>query len=434
MYLRFFCALSLYRILLWLTLPFVYLRLLLRAHREPAYGARRSERFGHVPSTINPGAIWFHTVSAGESIAAAPLINLMINNLPEQNFLVTTMTPTGSEQVRQHLGDRVGHCYAPYDFTFAVRSFLRKTQPRMLVLMETEIWPNLIMQASAQGIPVILINARMSERSARGYKRLSWLSDPVLGAITHIACQSAEHMQRFIDLGVDAEKVSAFGSVKYDLQLPQNLTKQAFLLKTQLNLRTRPVWIAASTHPGEEEQIIKAHLLLRHRLPELCLLLVPRHPYRASDIGALVKQYNLSWKASSEGPTAGVYDVILGDVMGQLLALYSLADVAFVGGSLVDHGGHNPIEPGMLGLPIVAGPADFNFSEVVAQLNDADAYKKIGNAEELADVVGELLANADLREQMGSRARSVIMINGGATQRTLALLGSHIEGQFSSAL
>ena len=427
-YLGFFLALSFYKILLWLALPIVYLRLLLRARREPAYTARRAERFGCVPDDIKPEAIWFHTVSAGESIAAAPLIKKMIGNLPEQNFLVTTMTPTGSERVHQHLGDSVDHCYAPYDFIFAVRRFLRKTQPRMLVLMETEIWPNLIMQANAQGIPVVLINARMSERSARGYQRMSWLSHPVLGAITHIACQSEEHMQRFINLGVDAQKISALGSVKYDLQLPQNLVEQAAMLKTQLNLRARPVWIAASTHPGEEEQIIQAHLLLRSRLPELCLLLVPRHPHRAGDIGVLVNQHNLSWRASSEGPTAGVYDVIVGDVMGQLLALYSLADVAFIGGSLVDHGGHNPIEPGLLGLPIVAGPADFNFVEVVAQLSEAGAYKKIANADELTEVVSELLIDAAGREQMGSNARAVIMGNVGATQRTLALLGRQLEG------
>lgn len=422
-----FLSLSVYRIVLWLALPFVYLRLLLRARREPAYAVRRGERFGRVPEGIKPGAIWFHTVSAGESIAAAPLINKMISNLPLENFLVTTMTPTGSEQVRQHLGDGVDHCYAPYDFTFAVDSFLRKTQPRMLVLMETEIWPNLIMQANALDIPVMLINARMSERSARGYRRMSWLSRPVLGAITYIACQSPVHMQRFIDLGVDAGKISALGSVKYDLQLPQNLAKQASLLKTQLNLRTRPVWIAASTHPGEEEQIIQAHLLLRSRLPELCLLLVPRHPHRAGDIGALVSQHNLSWRASSEGPTAGAYDVIVGDVMGQLLALYSLADVAFVGGSLIEHGGHNPIEPGLLGLPIVAGPADFNFAEVVSQLSEAGAYKKVASAEELSEVVGELLADGAERDNMGSKARSVIMNNVGATQRTLALLDRELE-------
>ncbi len=426
-YLSIFLTLSFYKFLLWLALPIVYLRLLMRARREPAYAARRGERFGRVPDGVKPGAIWFHTVSAGESIAAAPLISKMLGSMPQQNFLVTTMTPTGSEQVLQRLGDSVDHCYAPYDFTFAVRRFLRKTQPRMLVLMETEIWPNLIMQAEAQGIPVMLINARMSERSARGYQRMSWLSRPVLGVIKHIACQSPEHMQRFIDLGVDAQKVSALGSVKYDLQLPQNLLKQASLLKAQLNLRTRPVWIAASTHPGEEEQIIRAHLLLRAQLPELCLLLVPRHPHRAGDIGALVKQHNLSWRASSEGPATGVYDVIVGDVMGQLLTLYSLADVAFVGGSLVEHGGHNPIEPGLLGLPIVAGPADFNFAEVVAQLSEAGAYKKVASADELAEVVGDLLADVAKRELMGSKALSVVKSNGGATQRTLALLDSQIE-------
>lgn len=421
-----FLTLGLYRILLWLVLPAVYLRLLLRARREPAYGQRISERFGQVPDGIKTGAVWFHTVSAGESIAAAPLISKMLSSLPEQNYLVTTMTPTGSEQVLRHLGDSVDHCYAPYDFTFAVRSFLRKTQPRMLVLMETEIWPNLITQANALGIPVLLINARMSARSARGYARMSWLSRPVLEAISHIACQSEEHMQRFVGLGVDAGNVSVLGSVKFDLQVPEDLPKQASILKTQLNLRDRPVWIAASTHPGEDEQIIRAHLSLRSQLPELCLLLVPRHPHRVGQIGALIQQHNLSWRASSEGPTAGAYDVIVGDVMGQLLALYSLAQVAFVGGSLVDHGGHNPIEPALLRLPIVAGPADFNFAEVAQYFEAAGAYKKVGNADELASVVGVLLADDAGREMMGAQAHEVVMSNKGGTQRTLTLLSSRL--------
>ena len=252
-----------YSVFFYLILPLVLVRLLWRASRAPAYRHRIAERFGFFKPPAHTGGLWVHAVSVGESIAAAPLINYFLAQHPQLPVVVTTMTPTGSDRVQAMFGDRVFHVYAPYDLPDAIARFLNRIQPRAAVIMETEIWPNLIMQANAQGIPVVLINARMSQRSARGYQRMSWLSRPVLGAITHIACQSAEHMQRFIDLGVDAQKVSVLGSVKYDLQLPQNLAKQASLLKTQLNLRARPVWIAASTHPGEEEQIVQAHLSLR---------------------------------------------------------------------------------------------------------------------------------------------------------------------------
>lgn len=417
----------LYRLVLWLALPAVLMRLLWRSRGEAEYGQRIGERFGLVPAKIKSGVIWFHTVSAGESIAAAPLIRGFMENNPQYEILVTTMTPTGSDQVRQRLGDSVGHCYAPYDFNFAVDRFLKKVRPQILVLMETEIWPNLITRAKSLGIPIVLINARMSERSAKGYRRFRWLSRPLFEIFEHVCCQSEAHLERFLDLGVPPTHASVFGSVKYDLKLPDNLFEQTQRLKVQFNLDGRPVWIAASTHPGEEEQIIQAHLILRAEIPNLCLILVPRHPHRGSEIGRLVEGNKMSWIASSGEAMTGTPDVVVGDVMGQLLALYGLAEVAFVGGSLVPHGGHNPIEPALLALPIVAGPADFNFAEVVATFTAADAYRQVVNAGELALTIAALLSNKTLRSEMGAKALAAVDENRGATERTLALLKRQLE-------
>ena len=224
-------GLLLYRGILWLALPFVVLRLWWRGRRDPTYRPRWQERFGFYTGPQTQGAVWFHTVSAGETIAAAPSIRAMaVDSDNGLSVLVTTMTPTGSEQVTALLGDTVGHCYAPYDFTFAVRRFLTEVNPRALILMETEIWPNLILEAKARGIPVILVNARLSEKSARGYQRLSWLSQRVLECFDLIACQTAEHAQRFIELGASAEKVQTVGNVKYDLEVPADTKEQAAML------------------------------------------------------------------------------------------------------------------------------------------------------------------------------------------------------------
>ncbi len=414
----------LYALVLWLALPLVVLRLFWRGWRNPDYRPRRRERFGFVPAGIPPGAVWFHTVSAGESIAAAPLIRQLALARPELPILVTTMTPTGAAQVQRLLGDRVHHCYAPYDFGFAVARFLRLLQPRLLVLMETELWPNLIGRSKARGMPVLAINARLSERSARGYGRLGWLVRPMLAQLDFVACQYPDHLQRFLALGLPPSAGAALGRIKFDARLPADHAQQVATLASQWRLGSqRPVWIAASTHAGEDEQVLAAQRLLVAQRPDALLILVPRHPERFAAAAELAAKMLLS-RRLSQGPGADSdrLQVLVADSMGQLLILLGLAQVAFVGGSLVPVGGHNPIEPALVGLPVLMGPSVFNFADVVARFQTAGVLQQVADAAALAAAVQALLADRAHCQQLGQQAQQVVTQNQGAGERLLRLL------------
>ena len=431
-------GLILYRCLLWFALPFVILRLWWRGRRDPTYRPRWRERFGFYRQSITPNALWFHTVSAGESIAAAPIIRELAEGGASTNpLLVTTMTPTGSEQVTRLLGDCVEHCYAPYDFTFAVRRFLAHVQPRALILMETEIWPNLILEAKAQGIPVLLMNARLSEKSARGYHRFGWLGRPVLQAVDLIACQTEAHATHFQALGVLRERLQIVGNVKYDLDVTKDVAQDAAQLRSLLGARKRSSWIAASTHPGEEELILQAHQQVLSVHPDALLWLAPRHTNRTTQLIPLLDHLTQpmpgGWCRYSDLMDQSTVDasdlsVVLVDQMGVLMPLYELADVAFMGGSLVAHGGHNPIEPASLGTPVITGPHYVNFAQVFADLMQAGACIT-SEQSGLANEVGQLMSNTNQRQTMGVAGGQVVAINRGAKQRSLRLLEQHLKAR-----
>ncbi len=418
-----------YQLLLGLAYPLVRARLAWRGRREPAYRERVAERFGHVSPELPRGAVWFHTVSAGETIAAAPLIRTLAEEFTEVPFLVTTMTPTGSAQVQARLADCVAHCYAPYDFAGAVARFLDRTAPRLLVLMETELWPNLIAAAHRRGIPVVLINARLSPRSARGYGRIGALTKDMLGQLDFIACQYPDHASRFLELGAASDKVSALGSIKFDVRLPDDYVARLDGLRKQWGLGDRPVWIAASTHPGEEQVVLEAHRVLRNTYPDACLLLVPRHPARADEVEQLAGTAGFTLVRQSEighGLSADT-SVVLCDTMGQLQYLYGLAQVAFIGGSLVPVGGHNPIEAAVCALPLLVGPETFNFAEVVTAFKEAGCLFEARHARGLAERIERLLADDLQRGRLGAAARQVVVQNTGATERLLDLLRGEIR-------
>ena len=419
-------ARTLYRILLWLALPIVPLRLWWRARREPGYGERIGERFGRPPTALPQGGVWFHAVSAGETIAVAPLIEALADEFPALPFLVTTMTPTGSEQVIGRLGEKVDHCYAPYDFPFAVRAFFDAARPQLLILVETELWPNLISEAHRRGVPVLLVNARLSERSARGYRRIPKLAETVLGQLRLIGCQFPDHARRFQGLGADPDKMATTGSVKFDIDLPADHDQAVAALRTTLHLAERPVWIAASTHPGEEAIVLEAHRQVRERLPSTCLVLAPRHPIRSGKVLEMAADRGFS-SASLSLPPSEPVNVVVGDRMGALQTLYGLSQVAFIGGSLVPRGGHNPIEAAICGQPLLMGPSDFNFTEVAAAFAEADCLERVGNASGLAKAVIKHLGDAPSRRQAGQRALGVVRNNGGALAKTMALLREHIR-------
>ena len=392
----------LYNALLHLALPWVFGRLLWKA--GGSYRARIRERFGHVPREVPSGAIWFHTVSAGETNAAAPVVRAVAERLPAERMLVTTMTPTGSERVRTLLDD-VAHCYAPYDYPWAVARFLAATQPKALVLMETELWPNLIERTRCAGAPVYLINARLSERSFRGYRRLGALSGPMLRDLRGVLCQYEDTAERFRRLG--ARRVGVTGSVKFDFEMPPD----RFGLY-DLGFRGAPVWIAGSTHPGEEEVILAAHRRLLARWPGLRLILAPRHPERADAVVRLVRAHGFSLGLLSERAQGA--QVLIADVMGTLPHLYGQADVAFVGGSLDRTGGHNPIEAVAQGVPFLMGPARFKIEEICARFAAAGCFHAVKNADDMAAAVGALLADPRRRAEEGRRGQAVVADNRGA--------------------
>ena len=419
-------ARTLYQILLWLALPVVPLRLWWRSRREPGYGERIGERFGRPPAATPKDGVWFHAVSAGETIAVAPLIEALSDEFPALPFLVTTMTPTGSEQVIRRLSGKVAHCYAPYDFPFAVRAFFDAARPRLLILVETELWPNLIGEAHRRGVPVLLVNARLSERSARGYGRIPKLAKTLLGQLRLIGCQYPDHARRFQALGADPDQVVTTGSVKFDIALPADHDQAVAALRTALRFAKRPIWIAASTHPGEEAIVLEAHQQVCERLPSACLVLVPRHPIRSGEVFKMVADSGFSSASLSQPPNAPT-DVVVCDRMGVLQTLYGLSQVAFIGGSLVPRGGHNPIEAAICGQPLLMGPSDFNFTEVATAFAEADCLTRVGNASELAQAVIKHLSDAPSRREAGQRALAVVRRNGGALAKTKTLLREHIR-------
>lgn len=410
----------LYTLLLHLALPLIALRLALRARKAPAYARRINERFSLGLPVMKPGGIWVHAVSVGESIAAAPMIRALQAHYPDLPITVTCMTPTGSERIQALFGASVQHCYLPYDLPWAAARFLDRVQPRLAVVMETELWPNHIHQCAKRGIPVALANARLSERSARGYARFGKLTAPMLGELSLIAVQTQTEAQRFLDLGARAGCVEVTGSIKFDLKIDAELLQRADALRQQWQATTRPVWIAASTHAGEDEIVLAAHRQLLKTQPDALLILVPRHPERFNSVHELCISERLTTRRRSTAEAVQASDqVLLGDTMGELLFLYALADIAFVGGSLVANGGHNLLEPAALGKPVLSGPHLFNFLEIAAQLREAGALSEVENAMQLADKVAALLNEPSEMQRMSQAGLSVLKANQGALQRLL---------------
>lgn len=420
---------TLYTFLFHLGLPLVALRLWLRARKAPAYRQRIGERFAMSLPPMQRRGIWVHAVSVGESIAAAPMIRALLAQYPELPITVTCMTPTGSERIKAMFANepRIQHCYLPYDLPWAAARFLDHVQPRLGIIMETELWPNHIHQCSKRGIPVVLANARLSERSARGYGRFAKLTRPMLAEMDWFAVQTEAEAQRFRDLGARPECVTVTGSIKFDLSIDPALLERAAGLREEWQAVQRPVWIAASTHAGEDESVLAAHraLLLSH--PDALLILVPRHPERFDSVHGLCEQQGFTTirRSGAQAVTPDV-SVLLGDTMGELLFLYALADVAFVGGSLVPNGGHNLLEPAALAKPVLSGSHLFNFLEIAALLRSAGALTEVSDSAALAGAVQRLFDQPGLAQTMAEAGLGVMKANQGALQRLLDGVGRFV--------
>lgn len=421
---------TLYTALFYLGLPLVAIRLWLRARKAPAYAKRIGERFSYGMPKLQPGGIWVHAVSVGESIAAAPMIRALLQRYPQLPITVTCMTPTGSERIQALFANepRIQHCYLPYDLPCAAARFLDRVQPKLAVIMETELWPNHIHQCAKRGIPVALANGRLSERSARGYGRFSKLTAPMLAEMSLFAVQTEAEAQRFRDLGARPETVEVTGSIKFDLTIDPQLLQRAAELRGQWQALERPVWIAASTHEGEDEVVLNAHRRLLANHPDALLILVPRHPERFNSVFELCQREGFATVRRSTGSNVDAQiSVLLGDTMGELLFLYALADSAFVGGSLVANGGHNLLEPAALAKPVISGSHLFNFLDIAAQLREAGALAEVDDAEGLAVEVQRLFELPRDAQRMADAGLAVMRRNQGALQRLLDGLGRLIK-------
>lgn len=411
----------LYTLVFHLLLPLVLVRLLWRSLRAPEYRLRWRERLG-LAAPLQQGGLWVHAVSVGETLAAAPLVNAWREAHPGEPVLVTTMTPTGSARVQALWGNRVNHCYAPYDLPWAWALFFRRIRPRVLVIMETELWPNMLTAAHARGIPVVLANARLSERSARGYARASWLTRPMLQHLSLVAAQDEAAAERFVGLGIPADRVRITGSLKFDFTPPEGLQAQAALLRERWQLDGRPVLVAASTHEGEDELLLSAFAGLRERHPQALLILVPRHPERFDSVARLVREHGLALaRRSQQEAVVAETSVFLGDTMGELLLWYAMADVAFVGGSMLPVGGHNMLEPIALDVPTVSGPHVFNFQAIADELV-SDGALQLVPADRLAGAVAQLIESPEVARAQVAAGHAVMGRNRGALARQLALI------------
>lgn len=413
-------ARTLYSNALRVAMPAVLARLLWRSRRTPAYRRRWGERFGAGPGLVGR-PLWVHAVSVGETLAAVPVVEALLARYPGLPVLVTTTTPTGSERARAAFGDRVSHCYAPYDTPGAVRRFYGRVRPRLGLIMETELWPNLLAEGARRGVPLVLANARLSEHSARGYRRVAGLAREALGCLTLIAAQAEADAARFLALGVDPARVRVTGSVKFDQAVAEPARAEGRRLRAGLGPR-RPIWIAASTHDGEEAAVLAAHAEVRRRHPDAALILVPRHPGRFGAVAGLCLREGFATARRTAGEPAPDCAVYIGDTMGELPAMLAAADVAFIGGSLVAVGGHNLLEPASLGLPVVVGPHVFNFARIHALLAQAGAVVDVRDAAELAAAVGDLLADPAARGRLGEAASGVVAANRGARERLIELV------------
>ncbi len=419
----------LYSLLTYLAAPLFSLVLLFRGLRDRTYWHNFRERYGFGPALSQP-CIWVHAVSVGEVQAAAALVNSLRELYPDIPIVVTTFTPTGAGRARALFKDRAQVRYLPFDLPDAVRRFFNRIQPRIAVIFETELWPNLYHECGRRRVPLVLASARLSARSVDRYRRLGALFRETLAQGVVVAAQGEADATRFRALGSDPGNTHVTGNLKFDFSVPADIGERGRALRAYYALG-RPVWVAGSTHGGgEEEALIEAQKIVRGRHPGALLVLAPRHPNRFGEVASQLVSRGVHFMRRSHVPAAGAIaeaEILLLDSLGELLDFYAGSDVAFVGGSLVPIGGHNLLEPAALGLPILTGPNTSNSGEVARLLIERDAAAVVRNPQELADKVNALLADPEARERMGAQGRAFVDANKGALQKLLGLVVPLIE-------
>ncbi|MBK8814383.1 MAG: lipid IV(A) 3-deoxy-D-manno-octulosonic acid transferase [Methylococcaceae bacterium] len=413
---------TLYTVLFYILIPLILLRLLWRSLKAPDYRRRWLERFGFYGRTFPQQVIWFHAVSVGEAEALFPLVRRFQNQSPSVKILITTTTPTGSARVKAVMSKSVEHVYFPYDIPFALERFLRCFKPVMAVIVETEIWPNLYHACAKHNIPLFLINARLSEKSAGRYKKIPSLIKPALANLKLVAAQTDEDARRFNDIGVKAEQVITLGNMKFDVEIPEDIIQGAKELKASI-FNDRFVWVAGSTHSGEEQSCLDVYKVLKPIIPKLLLILVPRHPERFVEVGSLCEKNELHVvHRTSNRRCDSKTDIYLADTMGELKLLYAAADLAFVGGSLVNIGGHNVLEALAVGVPVIFGPYMANFKEIANKLIADEASICSSDKDMLGQTIMKLYSDANLRRILVENGKLFLQKNCGVTDSLYQLL------------
>jgi len=434
-------SLFIYRVLPLLLLPILLLALLLRSLTQKQYRQRLSERLGFFPKPASKNGIVVHAASVGEVIALAPLIEQLLASYPNNPITLTTFTPTGSAQAKKLFADRVQHGFLPLDVLPCTQLFLTRLKPKLVIFMETELWPNLVAQCHSKQIKLLLINARLTKKSVNSYQKISALITPTLNRFDKILYQSQLNAQYYLQLGTDADRGEVSGNVKFDLSLNQATLDKAQQLQ-QLLPANRAIWLVASTHEGDELIALNAFKRIQNNFPQLLLVLVPRHPERFQQVAKLCEVHHFSIAKRSEQTSVDRQDIWLLDTLGELLAAYSLADIVTMGGSFNDIGGHNPLEPALFKKAVIVGHNMSNFIEIMAQLQQnkgiialdaptksstsADDYTE-NQSQLLATAVLSLLADQDKRTSLGEQAHQVVMTNQGASAKTLAHVKALID-------
>ena len=412
-----------YSVIFYIALPVILIRILTRSLKVPAYRKRISERFALQPIPQgfdnNMLTLWIHAVSVGETVASASLVAELQRLYPDAQIVMTTMTPTGSDRARMLFGESVLHAYIPYDLPGACNRFLDKYRPDLLILMETELWPNLVHSCRRRGVKLLLANGRLSERSALGYGRFATFTRSLLEQIDSIAAQAAPDAQRFIDLGANLEQVTVTGSLKFLVNANVNEKKAYF---SGIENTARPILVAASTREGEEEKVLAAFKKCLVETPSLLLVLVPRHPERFVKVRRLSEEEGFTTVRRSDGIVEPNIQIVIGDSMGEMLDYYGVATIAFVGGSLVDTGCQNVLEPAALGIPVLVGPSQFNFATICKQLEYAGGLKTVKNETELAQDISELISDEKERQEMGERGKQLVRENQNALPALMKLV------------
>ena len=413
-----------YSLFLYIISPAIFVHLWLRGQKASAYRKRWAERLGIYGKDLQAKTVVIHCASVGEVIAASPLIKQLMADYPQQKITITCNTPTGSEQIVKIFGDAVQHIYLPLDFHGSVKRFLNKLKPAAVIILETELWPNLMMQANGRNIPLLVLNARLSEKSVKGYQLITPLSFELMRSITMLAGHNQSDVDRFKSLGLKDRQATVVGSIKFDIELSRQVKESAEQLKQSLN-NYHFIWVAGSTHPGEHEQVIAAHKQLCKLKEKSLLIIAPRHPEQFDKVADILRDEKIAFGQWSDKDLVD-QSVLLANSMGEMLTFFGAAQCAFIGGSLIDRGGHNPLEAAAMGIPVITGPSYYNFKHIFPQLIAKNACTEVHDSSTLSEQLANYASSPELAKLNGKKGLEIVQSNCGAIEKTLNILAPYI--------